>query len=49
MYSLPLIEPIQIKTELQVTAGLAANSSCREFFLAQQGALQLLTAWLPGK
>lgn len=49
MYSLSSIEPIQIKTELQVTAGLAANSSCREFFLAQQGALQLLRAWLPKK
>ena len=49
MYSLPPIEPIQIYTELQVTAGLAANSSCREFFLAQQGALQLLRAWLPVK
>lgn len=49
MYSLPLIEPIQIKAELQVTAGLAANSSCREFFLAQQEALQLSSGLAPRK
>lgn len=31
----PPIEPIQIKTELQVTAGLAAKSSCRERILSR--------------